>query len=79
MKVTIAQLKQLIKEELQEATGRIHDDSTEIARTEAWLGDAPEWYLGQGGVADRLQEMANQIRDELDEIKTRLDDVEKNQ
>ena len=51
---------------------RVHDEPPSREGT-------PSWYSAEGGVADRLQEMAEEIRGELNEIKTRLDNLERSQ
>ena len=70
MKITKSQLKQIIKEEIAGAgQGRLHDEPSTRRGT-------PSWYSEEGGVADRLHEMAGEIRSELDVIKQRLDALE---
>ena len=71
MRITESQLKQLIKEEIEHIanTKRLHDMSVSREGT-------PTWYSGPGGVADRIDEMAKEIRTELDNIKQRLRDLE---
>lgn len=66
-KLTKSSLKQLIKEEIEKA--RLHDKPASREGT-------PPWYSAPGGVADRIQEMAKEIRGELDKVDTRLNALE---
>lgn len=67
MKVTKSQLQQIIKEEIEKA--RLHDRP---ARREG----TPPWYSAPGGVADRIQEMANEVKRMLDDHEERLNALE---
>ena len=62
IKITKSKLKQLVKEELAKLPGR--------------GPDAPEWYRGPGGVADKLNQLTTDLRQEMDDIYQRLEALE---
>ena len=74
MKLTKSKLKQIIKEEV-ESLQKMPPLKIPPFNPVSRMG-TPEWYSGEGRVADRLQEMAKEIRQELDEIQARLDVLE---
>ena len=69
MKISKSKLNKIIKEELESVSSRLHD-------TRANREGTPPWYSDPGGVADRLQEMAEEIQETLDEHDGRLVDLE---
>jgi hypothetical protein len=62
MKITKSKLKQLIREELAKLPGR--------------GPESPDWYRGPGGVADRLNQLTTDVREEIDDIYQRLEALE---
>jgi len=75
MKITKSQLKEVIKQELKKVLAE-QEETRAITPKPTYTEDIPEWYKGEGGVADQINQLRDGLFGEIDELKARVKALE---